>query len=137
MAKTRSFKELVQRQAATDEAFAEALLREVIRASPRSDDASHAHHLLSRIFIRSAQYARLVENFDRWSAAFPNRPEVLAERHDVDPFRGLPDQRNGPVRAATVAHGRCCGRRWSRCRRVHIERDRRHGEAVMLSRRKA
>ena len=27
-AKTRSFKELVQRQAATDEAFAEALLRE-------------------------------------------------------------------------------------------------------------
>jgi hypothetical protein len=28
MAKTRSFKELVQRQAATDEAFAEALLRE-------------------------------------------------------------------------------------------------------------
>jgi predicted aspartyl protease len=86
-------------------------LRRIIRLQPKSDDASQAYELLSRIYLRSGRYSRLVDNFDRWAALFPNRPEVLRERKDIEPFRGLPDQRNPPPRLSTLRHE--AGNDWS------------------------
>jgi len=85
-------------------ATAESLLRGVIQSDPRSDAASQAHELLSRIYLRSGQYKRLIENLDRWAKSFPNRREVQNERADVEQFRGLPDQINGPRRGSTLPH---------------------------------
>jgi hypothetical protein len=89
---------------AFNETVAETVLRDVIEARPGSDDASQAHELLSRIYLRSGQYTRLMDNFDRWAASFPNRREVQDEKADVEQFRGLPDQRNGPLRVSTMRH---------------------------------
>jgi hypothetical protein len=77
--------------AAFNAADAENLLRQIIQSRPTYDDASQAHELLSRIYLRSGRYGRFVDNFDRWAASFPNRPEVLHERTDVEQLRGLPD----------------------------------------------
>jgi predicted aspartyl protease len=90
--------------AAFNEAAAEPLLRGIIESKPRSDDASQAHELLSRIYLRSGQYKRLIDNLDRWAASFPDRPEVHEEKADVEQFRGLPDQRNDRRRASTLRH---------------------------------
>src|SRR5262245_23694989 len=79
-----------------DVATAEPLLHAVIRAQPRSEPASQAHLLLSRIYLRRGQYARLFANLDAWTAAFPDRREVREEQKDIGLFRGLPDQINGP-----------------------------------------
>jgi predicted aspartyl protease len=89
---------------AFNERDAEKVLLGVIRATPRSEDASQAHELLSRIYLRSGQYKRAIENLDRWAASFPNRREVLSEKADTEQFRGLPDQHNGPVRVSTLSH---------------------------------
>jgi predicted aspartyl protease len=90
--------------AAFNEPAAESLLRDVIRSKPGSDDASQAHELLSRIYLRSGQYQRLIDNLDQWAASFPNRREVQDEKADVEQLRGLPDQRNGPLRVSTLRH---------------------------------
>lgn len=97
--------------AAFNEAAAERLLRGIIDSEPRSDDASRAHELLSRIYSRSGQYRRLIDNLDQWAASFPNRREVEDEKADVEQFRGLPDQRNGPLRVSTLRHD--AGDDWS------------------------
>ena len=47
---------------------------------------------------------RAIDNLDRWAASFPNRREVQDERVDIEQFRGLPDQRNSPVRVSTLPH---------------------------------
>ena len=86
-------------------------LRGVIRSQPGSDDASRAHELLSRIYLRSGQYARLIDNLDQWAATFPYRREVQDEKADVEQLRGLPDQRNGPLRVSTLRHD--AGDDWS------------------------
>lgn len=91
--------------AAFNESSAEQFLREIIKSKPRSDDASRAHELLSRIYLRTGQYKRLIENLDRWAALFPNLPEVHEEKSDVEQFRGLPDQRNDRRRFSTLRHG--------------------------------
>jgi len=83
---------------------AEELLRRIIRSQPRSDTASQAHELLSRVYLRSGHYKRLIENLDAWARAFPGRHEVEREREDIEQFRGLPDQVNGPRRASTLRH---------------------------------
>jgi Aspartyl protease len=83
---------------------AERLLRVVIRSQPRSDTANRAHELLSRIYLRSGQYKRLIDNLDAWARAFPAREEVQRERSDIEQFRGLPDQVNGPRRRSTLRH---------------------------------
>lgn len=89
---------------AFNEAAADTVLRGVIRDKPGSDEASQAYQLLSRIYVRSGQYKRLVDNMDQWAASFPNRREVLDDKADVDQLRGLPDQRNGPLRVSTLPH---------------------------------
>jgi hypothetical protein len=89
---------------AFNEGVAEKILLGVIRAAPRSEEASQAHELLSRIYLRSGQYNRAIKNLDRWAESFPNRREVLSEKADIEQFRGLPDQHNGPVRVLTLSH---------------------------------
>lgn len=85
-------------------ANAAALLRGIIRSQPRSEAASQAHQLLSRIYLRSGQYKRLLANLDEWARGFPRRDDIERERMDVEQFRGLPDQENGPRRASTLRH---------------------------------
>ena len=75
---------------------AATLLRGIIRSQPRSEAAFHAHTLLSRVYLRSGQYKRLLANLDEWARSFPGRQEIERERMDVEQFRGLPDQENGP-----------------------------------------
>ena len=61
--------------------------------------------------MRSGQYARLIDNLDQWAATFPYRREVQDEKADVEQLRGLPDQRNGPLRVSTLRHD--AGDDWS------------------------
>jgi predicted aspartyl protease len=89
---------------AFNETVAETVLRGVIQAKPGSDDASQAYELLSRIYLRSGQYKRLIDNLDQWAASFPNRREVQNEKADVQQFRDLPDLRTGPLRVSTLRH---------------------------------
>ena len=60
--------------------------------------------LLSRIYVRSGQYRRLLANLDAWERDFPNDDDVRKEKADVEQFRGLPDQQNGQEVAATLPH---------------------------------
>jgi|KBSMisStandDraft_5_1062788.scaffolds.fasta_scaffold78444_2 hypothetical protein len=83
---------------------AEKLLRQIIRRASRSSEASEAHKLLSRIYIRTGRYKRATDNLDEWRRNFPNSADAQAERRDVDQFRGLPDQINGPRRTAVLKH---------------------------------
>src|SRR5262245_38439885 len=55
------------RAAGFNEAEAESLLRSIVKSTPNSDDTGHAHELLSRIYLRSGQYTRLVANLDQWA----------------------------------------------------------------------
>jgi hypothetical protein len=83
---------------------AEKLLRQIIRRAPRSPEASEAHKLLSRIYIRTGRYKRATDNLDEWRRDFPNNADAQAEREDVEQFRGLPDQINGQRRTAVLKH---------------------------------
>ena len=87
-----------------DVASAEPALAGIIRARAGSDAASHAHELLSRIYLRAGQYKKVIDNLDAWAKALPDRPELKSEKADVDLFRGLPDQVNGPRTASTLRH---------------------------------
>lgn len=87
-----------------DVATAEPLLQKIIRAQPKSEDASQTHLLLSRIYLRSGQYKRLFENLEAWAASFPDRNEVRTEQKDMELFRGLPDQVNGSPQPMTLPH---------------------------------
>jgi len=84
---------------------AEKLLRQIIRRAPRSPEASEAHKLLSRIYIRTGHYKRANDNLDEWRRDFPDSADAQAERRDVDQFRGLPDQISGQRRPAVLKHG--------------------------------
>jgi predicted aspartyl protease len=90
--------------ALNDPASAERLLRSIIHAEPRSDAANHAHRMLSQIYQRSGRYRQLVENLEEWSRAFPESEDVREARKDVERFRGLPNQVNGPRRRSTLSH---------------------------------
>jgi predicted aspartyl protease len=61
--------------------------------------------LLSRIYIRSGQYRRLITNLDQWARAFPDDPRLVKEKAGLEQFRGLPDQINGRRRRSTLRHG--------------------------------
>lgn len=87
-----------------DPAVAEGLLRSVIKSNPRSEEADEAHKMLSRLYMRMGRYHTLARNFDEWSAAFPNRSDLPAERADVAGFRGLPDQTANAPQASTLRH---------------------------------
>ena len=83
----------------------ESLLQQVIRTQPASDSARRAHQLLSRIYLRSGQYQRLSANLDEWSRSFSDGADLRKEKADIEQFRGLPNQINGPRREATLPHG--------------------------------
>jgi hypothetical protein len=83
---------------------AEKLLRQIIRRAPRSPEASEAHKLLSRIYIRTGRYKRATDNVDEWRRDFPNSADAQAELRDVERVRGLPDQINGQRRPAVLKH---------------------------------
>ena len=82
----------------------ESLLRDILQTQPPSESARGAHELLSRIYLRSGQYRRLIANFDEWARDFPNGEDVRKERADIEQFRGLPDQINGEPARATLPH---------------------------------
>lgn len=86
-------------------AISESLLLDIIRTQPASESARGAHKLLSRIYLRSGQYRRLIANLDQWARDFPNGQDVRKEREAIELFRGLPDQINGQRARATLSHG--------------------------------
>jgi len=86
-------------------AVSESLLLSIVRSQPASEAARGAHELLSRIYLRSGQYGRLIANLDQWARAFPDDPKLRAEKADVEQFRGLPDQTNGRLRSSKLRHG--------------------------------
>jgi predicted aspartyl protease len=86
-------------------AISEKLLLSIVESQADSDAARRAHELLSRIYIRSGQYRRVIANLDQWARAFPDDPRWRSEKADVEQFRGLPDQINGPRRRSTMRHG--------------------------------
>jgi predicted aspartyl protease len=86
-------------------AISERLLLSIVESQPDSDAARRAHELLSRIYIRSGQYRRVIANLDQWARAFPDDPHLRIERADVEQFRGLPDQINGRVHPSKLRHG--------------------------------
>ena len=83
---------------------AESLLRGIIRSQPRSETANEAYKLISKMEIRSGQYARFSHTYAEWSAAFPDGSGVREARQDLDKFRGRPDQANGARRRSTLHH---------------------------------
>lgn len=83
----------------------ESRLLDIIRTQPASAAARQAHEQLSRIYLRSGQYQRMIANLDAWSNAFPDGEDVRNEKADVEQFRGLPDQVNGPPGHAVLLHG--------------------------------
>jgi predicted aspartyl protease len=86
-------------------AASETLLLHIVRSEPASPSARRAHLLLSRIYLRTGQYRRLVANLDDWARTFASDSELESERADAGQFRGLPDQVNGPRQASTLRHG--------------------------------
>jgi hypothetical protein len=89
-----------------DDAGAERILRALIRAEPRSQQAYEAHRLLGRMYLRNGQYRRLWTDLEDRLSAFPGRAELAAERNELAAFRGLPDQRLVSSRAAVLRHDR-------------------------------
>ncbi|HEY2849466.1 MAG TPA: retropepsin-like aspartic protease [Gemmatimonadaceae bacterium] len=86
-------------------AVSESLLVGMVRSQPTSPSASRAHSLLTRLYVRTGQYQRLIANLDDWSRAFPTDSELQSARPDIEQFRGLPDQINGPRQLSTLEHG--------------------------------
>jgi len=104
--------DVVQAAAAAgiNQSSAERLLERILREQPASVDAVHAHMLLSRIYLRTGRYQKAIANLDEWARRFPkdgqfwDAPKLEKEKTDVEQFRGLPDQVNGPVRASKLRH---------------------------------
>ena len=86
-------------------AISESLLLSIVQSQPASDSARRAHELLSRIYLRSGRYHRVIANLDQWARTFPDDPHLASEKADVEQFRGLPDQINGPRKASKLRHG--------------------------------
>lgn len=86
-------------------AVSENLLLSIVQSQPGSDSARRAYELLSRIYLRSGRYRQLTANLDQWTSAFPDDPHLLKEKGDVEQFRGLPDQINGPRKVSKLRHG--------------------------------
>ena len=89
---------------ALNQSSAEPLLEEILRTQPASRDAPGAHMLLSRIYLRTGRYRKAITNLDEWARRFPDDDALRSEKKDVEQFRGLPDQINGPVRASKLTH---------------------------------
>jgi predicted aspartyl protease len=85
-------------------AEAERLLRSVIRGQAKSSEADDAYYLLSRIYLRSGQYARLMNTYRAWRASLPDSPQLRGEQQTIDKLSGRPDQINERIRPTTVRH---------------------------------
>jgi DNA-binding phage protein len=83
MTKTRSFKELVQRDVATDEAFAEALLREGIETMLSGDVET------GKIILRD--YIKATVGFEKLGKATGTQPKSLIRMFGP---RGNPQAKN-------------------------------------------
>jgi hypothetical protein len=82
-----------------------SLLLDIVRTRPASESARHAYELLSRTYLRTGQYRRLLANLDQWARYFPNDEDLRKEKVDIEQFRGLPDQITGRRGRATLSHG--------------------------------
>ncbi len=87
-----------------DVTVAEPLLRQVIRDDPRSEAAADAHNVLTQIYIRTGQYARMVREIAAWTAAQGEGAALREATKDAEFFRDLPDQITGPRRRAQLRH---------------------------------
>jgi hypothetical protein len=76
-----------------DSDVSERRLREVIKASPHSEDAYEAYERLMHLYLRTGQYHRLMSVLDERWAAFPGKTnDRKQEEAYLNPFRGMPDQ---------------------------------------------
>jgi hypothetical protein len=76
----------------------------MIRRAPQSPEASEAHKLLSRIYVRTGRYKSGTDNLASWLRAFPTSADARAEARDFAQFRGLPDQKNGRRLPSVLQH---------------------------------
>jgi hypothetical protein len=87
-----------------DDRRAEPILKGVIAAEPRSEDAYEAYEWLTHIYLRTGQYHQLIANMEaRWEA-FPKKSELLNEQAAMAGFRGLPDQLVSKPRCSKLPH---------------------------------
>ncbi len=87
-----------------DDRQAERILRSVIKAAPRSEEAYQAYEWLTHLYFRTGRYHQLLANMRaRWSA-FPDKTELKNEQTAMAGFGGLPDQTIGKIRASTLRH---------------------------------
>lgn len=87
-----------------DVTLAERLLRQVIRADPQSERATDAHNVLTQIYLRTGQYARMRREIAEWTAAQGDGAALREAKKDAELFRDLPDQITGPRRRAQLTH---------------------------------
>jgi predicted aspartyl protease len=83
---------------------AERLLRGAIAAAPRSDAAKDSHNLVTQMYLRTGQYARMRREIAAWSTALGDSAELREATKDAEFFRDLPDQVTGPRRRARLQH---------------------------------
>ena len=87
-----------------DDRRAESILKSVIAAAPRSEDAYQAYEWLTHLYFRTGRYRQLMSNMQaRWSA-FPNKNELKNEQSAMAGFEGLPDQTVGKLRPSMLHH---------------------------------
>jgi predicted aspartyl protease len=72
---------------------------------PRSESARDAHNVLTQIYIRTGQYARMRREIAAWTAAQGESAPLREATKDAELFRDLPDQITGPRRPARLQHG--------------------------------
>jgi predicted aspartyl protease len=88
-----------------DSEVSESRLREVIKASPHSEDAYEAYERLMHLYLRTGQYHRLIAVLDERWAAFPGKTnDRKQEEAYLNPFRGMPDQELSHFQPSTVSH---------------------------------
>lgn len=87
-----------------DVTVAEPLLRQVIRDHPRSEAATDAHNVLTQIYLRTGQYARMEREIAAWTATQGDGAALREATKDAEFFRDLPDQITGPRQRAQLRH---------------------------------
>jgi predicted aspartyl protease len=87
-----------------DVTVAEPLLRQAIKDDPRSEAATDAHNVLTQIYLRTGQYARMGREIAEWTAAQGEGAALREATKDAELFRDLPDQITGPRRRAQLRH---------------------------------
>jgi predicted aspartyl protease len=89
-----------------DHRHAEAALRSVIKAAPRSQEAYEAYEWLIHLYLKAGQYQRLTKTVDEREAAFPQEAGREQEQATFAAYRGLPDQALETSRHSVLSHER-------------------------------